>query len=593
MDEVMATLPVETYLRRVHRTFQGLQDGAVADYIPPLAAADPEPFGICVVTVDGQVYAVGDSDTPFTIQSISKPFTYALALADRGLPEVRRRIGVEPSGDTFNSISLDASGRPRNPMINAGAIAAAALVDGGEADDPSQRLVDAFGVWAGRPLRVDEEVFAAEQQTGHRNRAIGHMLRAVGSLDGDPERALDVYFRACSVEVTCRDLAVMAATLAARGVNPLTGDRAVPDPLVTQVLSVMTTCGMYDAAGEWLVNVGIPAKSGVGGGVIGVMPGQLGVAVFSPRLDAVGNSVRGVAVFNQLARDLRLHFVNTGRTQRAALRSRTLAETPSARQRSPEQRAQLLAAAERCLVVEAGGDLLFAGAEAVSRAALDAPRRLVLLDLHRAQTIDAAAAQVLAELARQLGRTGGELVVAGSHDVTAIAVGARLFHDHDAAREWCEDKLLGKDGAPLVLRPTEHPLMNELRPDLREELERIAVVRDFTEGEQLVVAGAPAQRVHLLLSGDVEVSAATASGGRRRLATIGPGSSFGESALAVGGVHTADVHGATAGRCLVIQVETLEAASAELQVQLLRAFLGNAIGVLGRATRDIAGAVHD
>ncbi|MCF6378718.1 glutaminase A [Nocardioides KLBMP 9356] len=593
MDQVTTTLPVETYLRRVHRTFSGLKDGAVADYIPPLAAADPEPFGICVVTVDGQVYAVGDSDAPFTIQSISKPFTYALALADRGLPEVRRRIGVEPSGDAFNSISLDSAGRPRNPMINAGAIAAAGLVDGGESGDPAERLVESLGVWAGRRLEVDEEVFAAEQETGHRNRAIGHMLRAVGSLDGDPERALDVYFRACSVEVTCRDLAVMAATLAGRGLNPLTGARAVPDALVTQVLSVMTTCGMYDAAGEWLVNVGIPAKSGVGGGVIGVMPGQLGVAVFSPRLDAVGNSVRGVAVFNQLARDLRLHFVNTGRTQRAAIRVRLLSETPSARQRPAEQRGDLAAASERCIVVEAGGDLLFAGAEAVSREALAPGRRLVLLDLHRAQTIDAAAAQVLAELARQLSRSGGELVVAGAHDVTAAAIGARLFHDPDAAREWCEDKLLGKEHAPVVLGPGDHPLVGGLPQPLREELEGITRVHDFVPDEQLVEAGTPAQRVHLLLAGDVVVSVPTAGGARRRLASIGPGATFGESALALGGVHTADVHGATAGRCLVLDVAALEGASAELQVHLLRSFLGSAFGVLSRVTRDSSTAVPE
>lgn len=580
-------LPVEDYLDGVHRRFLGLRDGAVADYIPPLGTVDPEQFAIAVATTDGQVYGVGDVGAAFTIQSISKPFTYGLALQDRGLAEVRARIGVEPSGDAFNSISLDATGRPRNPMINAGAIAAAGLVDG---DDPFARVLAAYGRWAGRPLEVDTEVYLAERDTGHRNRAIGHMLRAVGSLDGDPERALDVYFRQCSVAVTCNDLAVMAATLAARGVNPLTGEQALADASVNQVLSVMTTCGMYDAAGEWLVGVGIPAKSGVSGGVIGVLPGQLGIAVFSPRLDAVGNSTRGVAVFKQLSKDLRLHFVHTPRTARAAVVGRTLAESPSTRSRPPAARDRLDGATDRCLVLETSGDVLFAGAEALSRAALEDPHRYVLVDLSRSTTVDPAAARLLAGLARSLARVGDELVLAGANEVTATAVGVRHFASPDAAREWCEDRLLGAAAAPddAGLQLAEHPVCAGLGAADLAALAALARPLDLRPGDVLVEEGAPALQVFLLLGGDLEVSTATGAGTRRRLATLSPGTTVGEAALTVGGRHTARVRATTGVRCVALPALALAGAPLTLRLHLTQAFLVGAHRALTRATREVA-----
>src|SRR5262245_6921820 len=257
----------------------------------------------------------------FTIQSISKPFTYGLAIEDRGLRMVLQKIGVEPSGEAFNSISLAPdTGRPRNPMINAGAIVASSLVRGTSAAQRLERLLGVFSAHAGHPLAVDEVVYASERETGHRNRAIGHLLRNFEVLTGDPDEALDLYFRQCSVAVDCRDLAVMAACLANGGTNPLTGDRALRADVVPHVLSVMTTCGMYDSAGEWVFRVGLPAKSGVSGGVLAVLPGQLGVAVFSPRLDAHGNSVRGVQVCTDLAEAFGLHFLRAPRPAPAAIR---------------------------------------------------------------------------------------------------------------------------------------------------------------------------------------------------------------------------------------------------------------------------------
>ena len=215
---------VTDYLDGVYRDLLGERSGSVADYIPELAVVDPESFAICLATCDGTVYEAGDSRKRFAIQSISKPFTYALALVDAGLEAVAERIDVEPSGEPFNEISLDPiTERPRNPMINAGAITAASLVAGSTSVARFARIQDFYSRFAGRDLALDESMFASEDRTGHRNRAIGYMLRSFGILDEDPQLTLDVYFRQCSIEVDCRDLSLMAATLANNGVQPVIG----------------------------------------------------------------------------------------------------------------------------------------------------------------------------------------------------------------------------------------------------------------------------------------------------------------------------------------------------------------------------------
>ena len=216
--------PVVDYLQQLHREHAGVTEGKVATYIPELAKADPKWFGICLVTANGAVYEAGDTRQPFTIQSISKPFVYGLALEDNGRAPVFEKVGVEPTGDAFNSISLDpATGRPRNPMINAGAIATAGLIAGKSPETRLKRLLEMFGLYAGRELSLDDAVYRSESETGHRNRAIGHMLRNFDILTSDPTPVVELYFQQCSIAVTCRDLGVMAATLANRGVNPVTG----------------------------------------------------------------------------------------------------------------------------------------------------------------------------------------------------------------------------------------------------------------------------------------------------------------------------------------------------------------------------------
>ena len=303
-----ATAPLRRTLQAIFDDLRSVRDGKVADYIPELAKADPEWFGLSLVTAAGQDFDVGDAQQLFSIQSISKPFVFGLALEDHGLEGVLQRVGIEPTGEAFNSIVLDEiSNRPFNPMVNAGAIATADLVKGQDYPERLERLLAMFGRYVGHEVYVDNKVFLSERVTGHRNRAIGHLMRNFGMVGERFEESLELYFQQCSVLVTCHDLAVIGATLANGGVNPHTGVRAIDARYVKYVLSAMLSCGMYDYAGEWAFRVGLPAKSGVGGGIVAVVPGKCGIGVFSPRLDVKGNSVRGVLACTELSRRFGLH----------------------------------------------------------------------------------------------------------------------------------------------------------------------------------------------------------------------------------------------------------------------------------------------
>lgn len=299
----MSASPILEYLESLRARFVGLTDGKVAAYIPELSHADPGWFGICIATRDGFVYEVGDSGQPFTLQSISKPLTYGLVLEENGEDAVLAKIGVEPSGEAFNAISLrPQTGAPLNPLINAGAIAACGLIQGDAAEAKIARVLGAFSRYAGRALDIDERVYNSESATGHRNRAIGWMLRNFAILGNEPSPTLETYFRQCSIRVTCRDLALMGATLANGGVNPVSGVRALAEEYVDNVLSVMATCGMYDYSGEWLYRTGLPAKSGVGGGIVAIVPAHCTIAVWSPELDRSGNSLVGTIALELFVR---------------------------------------------------------------------------------------------------------------------------------------------------------------------------------------------------------------------------------------------------------------------------------------------------
>jgi glutaminase len=306
--EIARGQEVQTVVDDVYATYLPLTTGEVATYIPELSKANPDDFGICLVTADGRTFEAGQCDQAFSIQSISKPFTFGIALEEVGQERVLQHVGVEPSGDAFNSIELHGgTNRPFNPMINTGAITVTALLHALHGDNTLDWLLDRFSLAAGRSLSVDPDVYESERRTGHRNRAIAHLLLNFGLVHDEAEAALDLYFRQCAISVTCRDLANMSATLGNMGTNPLTGKGAFDIYSVKDMLSIMFTCGMYDYSGQWAYRVGVPAKSGVSGGVIAVVNRQLGIATYSPRLDSHGNSRRGIEVCVELASRLGLH----------------------------------------------------------------------------------------------------------------------------------------------------------------------------------------------------------------------------------------------------------------------------------------------
>ena len=307
-DSVDTNDAIQRALNLAYSEALGREDGALADYIPELARVEPNQFGLALMTATGRCYSVGDVDALFTIQSISKAFSYCLALELAGVESVRSRVGVEPSGDAFNAIEFDpTSGRPYNPMVNAGAITVAGILRDEFGDEAFEAVLDRFSRAAGRTLDLDCNVYQSEAATGLRNRAIAHLLRGSDLLAEPVEPALDLYFRLCSIRVSARDLATMAATLANMGENPVTKLEAFDLRAVRDTLAVMFSCGMYDYSGSWTCDVGIPAKSGVGGGVIGVVNRQLGIGSFSPRLDEKGNSIRGIEAMKWLSEELGLH----------------------------------------------------------------------------------------------------------------------------------------------------------------------------------------------------------------------------------------------------------------------------------------------
>ncbi|MEK6257553.1 MAG: glutaminase A [Planctomycetota bacterium] len=312
-----AVAPLRDILNGLHAKYAAVQEGTVATYIPELAKADPNWFAISIVSVDGQVVEVGNHQQLFSIQSVSKPFVFGMALEDHGREHVLTKVSVEPTGEAFNSIVLDErSNRPFNPLVNSGAIATADLVEGRDFPERVTRLLEMFSRFAGRPVYVDNTVFLSERATGHRNRAMAHLMLNFGMVRDRVEETLELYFQQCSVLVNCHDLAVMGATLANGGVNPFTKERALKAEYVKDLLSIMLSCGMYDYAGEWAYRVGIPAKSGVSGGIVAVVPGKFGIGIFSPLLDPRGNSVRGVRVCQELSQQFGLHAFEAGFTGR-------------------------------------------------------------------------------------------------------------------------------------------------------------------------------------------------------------------------------------------------------------------------------------
>ncbi len=303
--KVNKTESIEALLAKAHSMYKSDKSGANADYIPALAEVDSELFGIALVTSDGKMYSYGDVNTRFSIQSISKVFTLALALETKGADEVAAKVGVNATGLPFNSVAAIELNQARsvNPLVNAGAMATMSLVDG-DGEAKWQDVANWYNQFANADLPVMKSIYKSESETNGHNLAIAELLKSYDRFYGDVKTNLDLYTRQCSVGVTAKDLAVMASPLANRGIHPLTNKRLMSDENVERLLAVMTTAGLYETSGDWAFKVGLPAKSGVGGGIIAVAPERFSVAVFSPRLDKAGNSVRAQRAIDYIAESL-------------------------------------------------------------------------------------------------------------------------------------------------------------------------------------------------------------------------------------------------------------------------------------------------
>jgi glutaminase len=598
-----STGPVEVLLDEVWRAAQERTDGALATYIPELALADPSAFGLAMATLDGHVYTAGRIEE-FTIQSVSKPFVYALALADIGIEAVLAAVGVEPTGNAFNTISVDERGRPFNPMVNAGAIVTSSLVAGADADAKFARILGGLSAFAGRPLDVDERVFASETATGDRNRAIAYLLRSVEALGGDVHAVLGAYFRQCSVRVTARDLAVMGATLANRGVNPVTGETVVPPAVVSRVLTVMATCGMYDFAGEWLYRVGLPAKSGVSGGIAAVQPGRLGFGAHSPLLDARGNSVRGIAACEVLSERLDLHmFAVNGAEPSAGARHARGDALRSKRARLEREREVLDAEGRRIVVHTLTGAQDAASTEHVTRVIVTDPVATGwhVLDLRRCRRLEPSAAQLLLGLVQHLHAAGAEVVLVAPRSITArravtalAAAVDREFVDTDDALRWCEDALLAVHGQAGRANEALVPLAGQdllagVSPSTIAAIEASSQTRVFPAGSHVFVEGAVSDGLYFIGAGQVS-AVVQAGASTRRLSSLGPGSSFGELALVQGGARSATVVADDSTLCHVLTVEAFGAlveADPAAAAELYRAIAAS----LARRLRDTTATI--
>ncbi|RVX68605.1 hypothetical protein B0A52_07032 [Exophiala mesophila] len=458
--------PIPDYLNVLLEKVRPIEDGTPAQYIKTLANADTSKLAVALVMADGNVYSAGDDKVEFSIQSISKAFVYAIAIEDAGLERVLEKIGVEPSGDAFNKLSLHkGNNRPMNPMINAGAIAAHSLVvnPNATAEERTDRILKTMSRLAGRQLHVDEEVYQAELEDADRNMGIGYMLKAAGVISCKPDEAVKGYIRQCSINVNVRDLAMMAATLSNAGVNPATGETIIPVDSVRQVLSVMTTCGMYDGAGDWVSRVGIPAKSGVAGGIIGALPGQVGIAAFSPKLNDRGNSVRAVAIFEQLSRDMGFHMMDVSQIARASV-STSVAKIVAGKE-DPHHRN-----CDRSVVIFAlRGAVRFAGSERLTRAIV---RELgdpnpkdpgsgqhqdacaIVISLRDAFSLNAVARRVIHESIIRLLAEGKNVVVIDPNGVLQMDLGKlpTSQHPHVVKNEKEAREFIGGIGCSAVIQ---------------------------------------------------------------------------------------------------------------------------------------------
>jgi glutaminase len=553
-------------------------NGALANYIPELAKVDPRKLGIVMTTVDGYQYCFGDSDAFFTLQSVSKPFVYGMAIQEYGVTKVLEKISVEPSGDAFNSISLyPDSGRPYNPMINAGAIAATSMIWQLYRGDTLGHILNTFSTYAGSQLFLDEDVHRSESLTGHRNRAIANLLRNFNILQSEVDAPLDMYFKQCSINVSCSQLSIMGATLANNGINPITGIKALESRHIPHVLSVMATCGMYDYSGEWIYNVGLPAKSGVGGAILAVLPGQLAIAVYSPLLDNKGNSVFGVDICKRIAETFSLHLYKTPRQLKQAVRrQQTLKTARSKHKRDLQAETMLEQVGSQAHIMELQGELSFATCELFMRK-IPSDCTILILSLSKCITMDDGALNLLLKLSTAFAESGNTFFIT-EYDHLDFFVALKKdkysflnFRDLDDAIFFAETALLERYGYSWKNEPVQlddQQLLKGLTMDELNELKKHLEYEEYERNDVIIQKGSSATHLFFLESGQVSIQDTTEDQRIFTLAIINPGNSFGEMALLDKQKRSANVVAQTDVSCYTMQFELLDKMEALLAIKM-------------------------
>lgn len=558
--------PLELFLEQCYREIKCDESGQAADYIPELSKVDPDKFSISLATLDGHVYNIGDCQSLFTIQSISKAFVFAFALETLGCERVESVISVEPSGEAFNSIRLTPDNKPFNPMVNAGAIACSGLIVSDKGNEAFESIRNLISLFCGREVEIDHSVYHSESLTGDRNRAIAWLLRNYDRLPENVENVVDVYFKQCSLLVNSEDLAIMAATLANGGVNPVTKQRVVSEHVSALTLSVMTSSGMYDYAGQWIYRVGIPAKSGVGGGIIASLPAVMGLGTFSPRLDSYGNSVRGIKVCEKISSYFNLHVLSRKNDIRSCiLADYSLKGISSRRVRLVGDVTSLQKHSDKVRIIELVGALSFSSLDYLSRSVVSQNNciQYLIVDLSRVPGISFAGAKLMRQLIHHVQSSKVKFIVSGASSDVAKAINenseaenlyAGDFSLLDQAIEYVENDILGYHSdhphQPGSISLGQQFILSEFSRDEISDLEKICVEQYYKRGDKICSIGDPADSIFFVMTGSVSVKLQ----GGVTLSSLSAGMSFGELCL-IENTRSAEVWADTEVKCLQLKLD--------------------------------------
>ena len=545
MNKNLTKPPLLEFLEKIHQSVSVYTSGSPADYIPELAIVNPDQFGIALTTVDGITHSVGDSSVEFTIQSISKAFVYSLAIEKLGSDEVLKKIGVEPSGEAFNSIRLNDENRPFNPMVNSGAIACTGLICEYAKEDAFDVVIDFLSEFAGRKLSMCKNVFNSENLTGDRNRAIAWLLKNNKQFDYDVEKVLDLYFKQCSILVTAKDLSIMAATMSKNGFNPITKKRVISNEAVIKSMSIMVSSGMYDYSGEWTYRIGLPAKSGVGGGITAVLPSEFGLGVFSPPLDELGNSVRGIKVCQELSSHFKIHLLHSEDNAENCIRKLyDLSKIRSLHNRKPIDEKTLNLNGHKSSVIELGGNINLVQSDSLTRAISKMiDKDFIVISLEKVSEFTSGAVEILKAFSSKIddkpqiifcGLRNQDLIISEFYEDLSESADPEIlqFDNLDRAIEWVENQIIsicgenaekGKGLQQIMSQPILQNLSSTELDSVKQNLELL----EIESGKQIIALGQEADGIFLLLSGKVEI----ALDDGKYLATVSSGTCFGELAL--------------------------------------------------------------